>query len=104
MPSEQEYAQRFFRDNPDVVEKLKAMKDKGILSDASDVADSDAITIVGGPDPRGIVGSKQVRCSCGAAIWVSPSSQAVMARVRKYTVSCLACAMAMVEAANQAKQ
>lgn len=103
MPSEREYLRQFFRDNPEMPKKLAEMKEVGILSDTADVADGDEVCVVGGPDPVGILGSKQERCSCGAVIWVSPSSQEVMARVKKFTLSCLSCAILMVETAKQEK-
>lgn len=78
MPTEREAFRKMLRENPELRTALTKAVEEGRLKDINEVDPNGAFVIVCGPDHCGIEGSKQVKCECGAAIWMSPSTQEIL--------------------------
>jgi hypothetical protein len=91
--NERKAIQKAFRDNPTMAAQLRELHAAGKLQSTADVPDAEPLTIVAGPWPCSISGSKQVRCAiCNCFLSIAPSTQTVMAeRSGATTIKCFAC-------------
>lgn len=78
MPSEIEAIRAALKANPEAHRRLRRMAQEGKLGTLTDVPPNEPLTIVAAPDHYGITGAKQVQCGCGTAVWISPSTQAIL--------------------------
>lgn len=79
MPSEREAIRKILRERPDLHAVLAKAIAEGRLKSADEIPETDEeIIFVCGPDHGGVEGSKQVKCACGAKVWMSPSTQELM--------------------------
>jgi hypothetical protein len=95
MPSERERVRAFLDAHPEWAEFLSEKAKAGKLMAAEDIAPSDELIVVVSNNPAEITGSKQVKCGCGAIVWMSPSTQELI-RSRKgfpTRVVCVRCAV-----------
>ena len=76
MPSEIEVIRAALKNsNSEAYRKFVEMARDGKLGAFTDVGPDDPLTVVGSPDHLGVVGAIRVKCGCGIAIWLSPSTQ-----------------------------
>lgn len=78
MPSEIEVIRAALKTNTEAYRKFVEMARDGKLGAFSDVGPDDPLTVVGSPDHLGVVGAIRVKCGCGIAIWLSPSTQEML--------------------------
>lgn len=79
--NEREAIRKWMRDNPERAAALRKKFDEGSLTNSVEILESDTpVTMICGPDHGKIDGSKQAKCECGAVIWISPSTQALLAK------------------------
>lgn len=95
MPSEIEAIRAMLKSNPEVHNRLRELALAGKIQPFTQAeADSDELlTIVASDQHGGIYGALQVKCGCGLAVWISPSTQAMIkARgVNPTTIMCHLC-------------
>jgi hypothetical protein len=91
MPTESEALRKCFDENPGFTAMLRTAYESGKLRSATPEEAAGPLQFICGPNPGGIVGSKQVRCGCGAICWMSPSTQALIAGRTDYTITCMGC-------------
>ena len=79
--------------NPDHHAKLRELVESGVIQSAS--ADPCEVeTIVAAPERFGIEGAQQAQCACGITVWLSPSTQAMIAArgdVPQPIITCIWC-------------
>lgn len=100
MPTERETIRKWMRENPERAALLKHLYDKGLLHDMEEaIATSEPLTMICGPESGGIHGSKMAKCECGAVIWLSPSSQELLARrgAAPTRLACMSCGGKAIE-------
>ena len=77
MPSERERLHAFFVAHPEWAEFMSERAKAGKIMSPEDIRPRDELIIVASHNPQRIDGSVQAQCECGAAIWVSPSTDAM---------------------------
>jgi hypothetical protein len=92
--NERKAIQKAFRDNPAMAAQLRELHASGKLRAAEPADDAEPLTIVAGPWPSSINGSKQVRCAvCKCFVSIAPSTQLMMQkRTGETTIKCFSCA------------
>jgi hypothetical protein len=76
MSSEREAMRKILRENPELCDALAKALYEGRLTSIEDMPEEgEEFIFVCGPDHGGVEGSKQVKCGCGAKVWMSPSTQ-----------------------------
>jgi hypothetical protein len=100
MPSEREFIRQMVATASE--RDLELLRKLG----AADAKQEEPMVFVGGPDPMGIVGSKQTVCGCGAEIWLSPSTQKVLAERgdRPSQMMCIFCLARIVKEESDATE
>ena len=79
MPTEREAIRKILRERPGLHRALAKAIEEGRLTSTADMPEEgEEFVFVCGPDHGGVEGSKQVKCECGAAVWMSPSTQLVL--------------------------
>lgn len=94
--NEREAIRKLLRERPDIHSALRRAMDEGRLKSADDMPEEGEMFIFCcGPDHGGVEGSKQVKCECGAAVWMSPSTQELMKSRKAFParIVCVSCAM-----------
>lgn len=93
MSTEREAIRELFRKRPDLANYFRQKIENGTLGSTDDIPDDEEIIIVAGDAPGGVTGSKQTKCVCGAVVWLSPSTQEMMAQRKQQTmtIKCLPC-------------
>lgn len=100
--TEREAIRKALRENPQHATALAKMVERGLVSSTKDIEPTEPVTIVGGLHHANIDGAKQFRCVCGNLVWVSPSTQEVIAnRPAGYTIFCPACFIKLIEGAGE---
>lgn len=92
--TEREAIRKMLDARPDVAQMLRSMVASGQMVgyDSLPNIDCEQLIVLCGTDHGGIEGSKQLRCGCGVAIWMGPSTQEMIARRTKpVTVLCSSC-------------
>lgn len=77
--TEREAIKKWMRENPERAAQLRQLYDRGLLHSLEVLASDVPVTMICGPSAGGIKGSKQALCECGAVIWISPSTQKILA-------------------------
>lgn len=96
MPTEREAFRKILREKPELHRALAKALDEGRLKGADQIPEEgEEFIFVCGPDHGGVEGSKQVKCECGAAVWMSPSTQELLESRKAFPtrVICIWCAM-----------
>lgn len=95
MPTEREAIRKILREHPDFHRRLQKAIADGKLKSTDDLETGEGCIFVCGPDHGGVEGSKQVKCECGAAVWMSPSTQLVLKEREAFPtrILCPACVM-----------
>jgi hypothetical protein len=78
MPTEIEVIRAALKANPEAHQRLRKMALEGKFGTIEDVPADAPLTVVAATEHGGITGSKQALCACGAAVWLSPSTQATI--------------------------
>lgn len=95
MPNEIEVLRDALRTNPEHHRKLRELIESGAIESDDDATPREIDTIVAAPEHFGIVGAKQAQCACGATVWLSPSTQAMIiargAVPQPLTIMCIEC-------------
>lgn len=94
-------------ETPTMAEALRRLAQQGRLKKPEELTPAELagpMVVVGGASHCGIVGSKQARCTCGAIIWLSPSSLEMMARhTGSLTKRCVRCALGVLKRTEAAR-
>jgi len=101
MPTERESIRKFLNENSRVAALLKRGVAEGRIGCSDDVDKDEVMTVVAGPDSGGVIGSIQSKCDgCGSLVWLSPSTQEMMAKRGdgKTLIRCLDCVLKEVRA------
>ena len=96
MPTEREAIRKLLRERPELHTALREAIEEGRLKSTDELPkEGKEFVFVCGSDHGGVEGSKQVKCECGAAVWMSPSTQEVWKERQAFPtrVMCLECAM-----------
>ena len=96
MPTEREAIRKLLRERPELHTALREAIEEGRLKSTDELPkEGKEFVFVCGPDHGGVEGSKQVKCECGAAVWMSPSTQEAWKERQAFPtrVMCLECAM-----------
>ncbi len=106
MPTEVEILRAALKADPESHARLRQMAQEGLLGVAEDVPLDRPLAIVATSENLGIIGAKQVKCGCGAAVWIAPSTQAViLARGdAPTTVICAPCFSRVVKERREEKR
>ena len=103
MPNEMAVLRAALKANPEVHDKLRSMAEKGMLSTFEDIDPNEPLIVIAAPEPYGIVGSIQAHCECGAVVWLSPSTQAML-KARGDAPTQLSCILCMYETLKSARE
>lgn len=66
------------RANPEGHDRLRELAESGAIQPLNDDDLHEAMTIVAASEHFGIFGAQEAQCACGAVVWLSPSTQAMI--------------------------
>jgi len=101
MPSEREVIRKVLRQMDN--KTLAVLKN---MECEESVPDTEPMKVLAADDPGGITGSKQVPATCcGRKVWISPSTQDMIARRGKHMVEvvCVQCLIVLMKEAKREK-
>jgi hypothetical protein len=93
MPNEIATLRAALRTSPEYHRKLHQLFVSGVVQPA-DLDPTEEITIVAASEHFGMEGAKQARCACGVIVWLSPSTQEMVAArgdVPQPRIACIGC-------------
>lgn len=96
MPTEREAIRKVLQERPELHAALKEAIEEGRLKSTDELPEEgEEFVFVCGPDHGGVEGTKQVKCECGVAVWMSPSTQEAWKSRQAFPtrVVCTDCAM-----------
>lgn len=96
MPTEREAIRKFLNKDSRVAAWVKRGVAEGRIGCSDDLDKDEAMTVVAGHDSGGVIGSIQSKCGgCGSLVWLSPSTQEMMAKRGDGTtlIRCLDCVL-----------
>lgn len=94
MTTERESIRKLLDSHSPVADWLRDGVASGRIRSSEDIDLDEEIIVVGGDFHEGVDGSKQATCgSCGSVVWLSPSTQEMMAKrsPASVTISCVRC-------------
>lgn len=80
MTTERESIRKLLDSHSPMADWLHEGVASGRIRSSDDIDHNEEIIVVGGPEHGGVDGAKQAKCGCGAVVWISPSTQEMMAK------------------------